>query len=108
MRTYAAFAILLIVTIVFGQSKRHKGAPVPDSATAINVAEAALVPVYGKKQIKSEEPFTAKLEGDVWTVSGTLHCSDGKGGTTTICVGGVAAVKISRVDGRILSMGHTM
>jgi len=108
MRTYAAFAILLIVTIVFGQSKRHKGDPVPDSATAIDVAEAALVPVYGKKQIKSEEPFTAKLEGDVWSVSGTLHCPDGKGGATTMCFGGVAMVRISKVDGRILSMGHGM
>jgi hypothetical protein len=36
------------------------------------------MPVYGKKQIESEEPFTAQLKDDVWTVSGTLRCPDDK------------------------------
>ena len=97
---------LLIATLAIGQGERPKRAPVPDSATAVKIAQAALVPVYGKKKIDSEEPFTAQLKNDVWTVSGTLHCTDGTGGTTTRCVGGVAVVQISKVDGRILSMGH--
>ncbi len=58
MRTYAALAILLIVTIVFGEGDGPKAQPIPDSATAIKVAKAALVPVYGKKRIESEEPFS--------------------------------------------------
>jgi hypothetical protein len=79
---------------------------VPDSATAVNIAEGALKPVYGEKQILSERPYHAELLNGVWTVSGTLHCSDGKGGTTTVCDGGVAVVRISRRSGRVLSMIH--
>jgi hypothetical protein len=79
---------------------------VPDAATAVRIAEAVLVPVYGKKQIESEEPFTAKMKDDVWTVSGTLRCPDGKGGITTRCSGGVAVVEISKVDAHVISMIH--
>jgi hypothetical protein len=79
---------------------------VPDAATAVRIAEAVLVPVYGKKQIESEEPFTAKLKDDVWTVAGTLRCPDGKGGITTSCDGGVAVVEISKVDAHVISMIH--
>jgi NTF2 fold immunity protein len=88
------------------QTKHTRGA-VPESATAVRTAESALIPVYGKKQIRSEEPFTATLQDDVWTVAGTLHCPDGRGGVTTVCVGGVAVVRISKADGRVLSMAHT-
>ena len=100
------FSIVVLCSLASGRGYKSYGY-VPDSATAIRVAESALIPVYGKKQIESERPFTAQLKDDTWTVWGTLHCSDGKGGTTDICVGGVAHVEISRKDGRILSMGHT-
>jgi len=46
------------------------------------------------------------LENGIWTVEGTLHCSDGKGGVTTHCVGGTAEVKLSKADGRVLKMIH--
>jgi hypothetical protein len=91
-------------------SKSHGYKPadgfVPDSQTAVRIAEAVLIPVYGEKQIRSEEPFTGQLKGDVWTVGGTLRCPDGKGGFTTDCDGGVAVVKLSKTDGRILFMLH--
>jgi hypothetical protein len=70
------------------------------------MAEAALVPIYGKKQIESERPFTAILVKDIWTVTGTLRCPDEKGGGTTACAGGAAEVKISKTDGHIISLGH--
>ena len=79
---------------------------VPDSSTALRIAEAVLIPVYGKKQIDSEQPFTATLNGDVWTIAGTLHCPDGRGGVTTLCDGGVASVRISKKDARVLYMLH--
>lgn len=97
---------LLIIALAPGQGYRPKEGYVPDSTTALKIAEAVLVPVYGRKQIESEQPFTARLKDDVWTVSGTLRCPDGKGGTTTLCVGGVAVVQISKVDAHILSMIH--
>jgi hypothetical protein len=100
-------SVLLLTTVALCQrTTRPKHAPVSDSEAAIARAEAVLIPVYGKKHIESERPFTATLKGDVWTVWGTLYCSDGKGGVTTDCVGGVAIVKIDRRNGRILHMEH--
>jgi hypothetical protein len=101
------FSVLLLTMVASCQStNRPKHAPVPDSEAAIARAEPVLIPVYGKKQIESERPFTPTLKDDVWTVAGTLHCSDGKSGVTTVCLGGVAVVRIAKRNGRILSMGH--
>lgn len=101
--------ILLCATLSvsgFGQGYKPKSGYVPDSKTAVKIAEAVLIPVYGEKQIESERPFVAHLKDDVWTVDGTLHCPDGKGGTTTVCLGGAAEVKIAKDDARILFMIH--
>lgn len=70
---------------------------VPDKTVAIKIGEAVLIPIYGEGKIRSEEPFVAGLEGDVWTVSGTLPKNT---------MGGVAYVKLSRADGRILDWCH--
>lgn len=109
MRTGAVCSSLFFAVIAVCQTGPgyvpRKGY-VPDEATAVRVAEAVLVPVYGDKQIDSERPFTAKLKGDAWTVEGTLRCPDGKGGMTTDCAGGVAVVKISERDARVLYMMH--
>jgi NTF2 fold immunity protein of polymorphic toxin system component len=53
---------------------------VPDSKTAVAVAEAVLTPIYGKEQIESERPFTATLKQGVWTIEGTklLRCQRSK------------------------------
>ena len=71
---------------------------VPDEKTAITVAEAILMPIYGEKTIVGERPFHAVLNGNgVWTVRGSLP--DG-------WVGGVAIVRLQRQDGRILYVMH--
>jgi hypothetical protein len=106
-RTFALLAILLASSLLC-QGRKSKPRVVPDSAAAVAIAEAALIRVYGRKQIESERPFTATLNKGVWTVTGALHCPDGKGGTTTICAGGVAGIEISKDDGSILRMWHTM
>jgi NTF2 fold immunity protein len=102
----ACSCALVIATFALGQGYKPRSGYVPDSGTAVQIAEAVLIPIYGKKQIESERPFTATLKGDTWTVEGTLRCPDGKGGTTTECDGGVAVVKISKIDARILYMMH--
>jgi len=76
---------------------------VPNAETAVKVGEAVLMPVYGEKQIVGERPFTAALQGDVWTVGGNVPCG-GPPGTT--CKGGAAVVKISKTSGQILFMMH--
>ena len=93
---------LFLNSIVSGQEFKPPGGFVPNKETAVKIAEAVLIPVYGKKMIESEEPFTAKLQTNVWTVEGTLHCENG----AEHCDGGTAMVQISKVDGRILSMHH--
>ena len=69
---------------------------VPDEATAIKVAEAVWLPIYGE-EIYNEKPFKAVLKGNVWLVSGSLQ--EG-------WLGGVATAAISKKDGRILRVVH--
>jgi hypothetical protein len=98
--------ILFLGSLSGGQVKPADGF-VPNSETAVKIAEAVLIPVYGRNKIESEQPFSAALKGNTWTVDGTLYCPDGKGGRTTVhCKGGVAIVEIAKADGRILSMWH--
>jgi hypothetical protein len=72
---------------------------VPDAATAIKIAEAVWIPIYGQKQIEEERPFKAKLvqNGSVWLVYGTLP--EG-------WVGGTAVVRIRKSDGKIIYLTH--
>jgi len=107
MKTFRKLGlVLLISTVVQAQTHGPKEGYVPDAGTAVKIAEAVLTPVYGKQLVESERPFTAKLATDVWTVSGTLHCPDGNAGVTALCEGGVAVVRISKPDARVLSMTH--
>ena len=70
---------------------------VPDAATAARIAEAVLVPIYGARQIRSEQPLRATLRGEVWQVTGHLPAGH---------VGGVAVVEIAKRDARILRVSH--
>ncbi len=102
----AMFCFVILMAAAKAQSYVPKDGFVPDSATAVKIAEAVLIPVYGKEKIESEQPFKAKLENGIWTVNGTLYCPDGKGGVAQDCDGGTAEVKLSRADGRVLKMIH--
>jgi hypothetical protein len=73
---------------------------VPDAKTAVAIARAILVPIYGRQTIASEEPLVAARRGDLWIVRGSLHCG------APACVGGTAEVKLSAKDGRILHVTH--
>lgn len=70
---------------------------VPDAATAIRIAEAVWLPIYGET-VLTEKPFEARLIGKgVWVVQGSLP----KG-----MKGGVPYIEISKRDGRILEVTH--
>jgi hypothetical protein len=100
------FSLLVFVSLAaYGQNAAPSRTPVADGATAVKIAEKALIPVYGKKKVLSERPFTAELKDGVWMVSGTLHCPYSQD-SNAACAGGVAMVQISQSDGHILSMGH--
>jgi hypothetical protein len=108
MRRFIIVISLLAWATAYGQtpqerSFRPKEGFVPNAETAVKVAEAVLIPVYGEKRILDERPFKAKLSGDVWTVEGTVPC-DGPPGVS--CPGGAAEVRISKTSGQILFMMH--
>ena len=52
------------------------------------------MPVYGEKHIKSERPFTARLEGDRWIVKGSLP----KAKPDELIFGGTAMAEINKQD----------
>lgn len=106
MKITTALFCLLLSAATFGQDAAQKKEYVPDSKTALRVAEAVLVPVYGQNKIESQRPFTAVLGHDVWTVSGTLYCTQRRvpNELTVSHCGSPLEVRISKSDGHILSM----
>ena len=78
-------------------SYKPKDGFVPDAATAVRIAEAVLIPIYGEQKVASERPFKATLQDGVWTVVGTLPPN---------FMGGTALVRIAKADGRILYLIH--
>jgi hypothetical protein len=72
---------------------------VPDAETAVAIAKAVLIPVYGKEHIAKEQPFAAKLSRGVWTV-------EGWGGKPGTFIGGTALVMISKKTGAVVRMTH--
>ncbi|HTB30604.1 MAG TPA: YbbC/YhhH family protein [Bacteroidia bacterium] len=107
-------SFLVLTFLAKGQSKNentHHPDYVPDTLTAIRIAEAVWLPIYGKK-IYDEQPFKAVLHNDsTWHVFGYLppsHISiNGNGDTTlTIIRGGVAEILINKSDGRIIDVRH--
>lgn len=70
---------------------------VRDEATAIRIAEAVWLSVYGK-QIYEQRPFRAELVKGVWIVTGSLPKD---------CAGGVPIARIRHEDGQILQIIHT-
>jgi hypothetical protein len=105
-------ALLLAACALTADSRSQTTAEVrvPDAATAIRIAEPALIKKYGKRQIDNERPLTAKLDGGIWSIYGTLCCPDQNGQRTCEqgrCVGGVAVLKLHQRDGKILSIIHS-
>jgi hypothetical protein len=74
---------------------------VPDSETAIKIAEAVWFPIYGKR-IYKQKPYVVRYENGIWFVNGSLNMS-----SEEIVVGGVAYIEICKADGKILNVYHT-
>jgi hypothetical protein len=108
MKRFLTLSSVFAIVALAAPQDSTKREYVPNSETAVVIAEAVLIPVYGKKLIESERPFRATLKDDVWTVAGTLYCADGKLQTDKppTCDGGAAVVQISKIDAHIISMTH--
>lgn len=94
---------LVILAIFFGisiqlsmKNKYEIKDIVPDETTAIKVAEAIWLPIYGER-IYSQKPYVVKLiNNNNWEVTGTLHSKKG----------GVAYIRIRKKDCKILKVTH--
>jgi hypothetical protein len=94
-----ASCIAVLTCSNFGEGLRPTKGFVPDAQTASRIAEAVLIPIYGKAAA-SERPFKAKLKEGIWTVTGTRRCQENLPGPV-YCTGG-HSVRLSKDDGRIL------
>lgn len=84
------------------RSSMHSYVPeegfVPDEKTAIAIAEAVLVPIYGKDSIERQKPFIVNLSDNVWTITGSLPKDS---------LGGVFFIRISKQDARVITLTHS-
>ena len=70
---------------------------VPNKETAIKIAEAIWLPIYGD-EIYEKKPFVARLKNaNIWIVEGTLDKEE---------VGGVPYIEIQKKDCKILKVYH--
>ena len=94
-------AFLSLFAETTSQESKHTVKPkngfVPTRGTAVRIAEAVLIPIYGERNIQKQKPLNASLKGNVWRVTGTLPKN---------MLGGVALIEISKGDGRILRVTH--
>lgn len=90
------------IGLLFAQNRSGKPSHrdyVPNAETAISIAEAIWLPIYGEK-IYESKPFVAKLkDSSVWVVWGTLNPQYTSGGTPYI--------EIQKKDCKILKVTHT-
>jgi len=92
--------LLIFNSEIISQNKGHlpKEGFVPNKETAIKIAEAVWLPIYGD-EIYMDKPFIAKLSEDrkFWIVEGTLPKGDR-------VLGGVPYAKIKKSDGKIIEV----
>jgi hypothetical protein len=102
--------ILILIIIVLISVDKFRGAGhleynipsngiVPDEKTAIKIAEAISLPIFGEN-IKDYKPFHAELRSDsIWHVYGFP-----KESFNTIQLGGAPEFDIQKKDGKILNV----
>jgi len=72
---------------------------VPDKETAIKIAEAVWLPIYGRK-VTRQKPYRVKLIDErIWLVKGSVR------GFFTL--GGEAYIEIDKYTGEILKVTHS-
>jgi hypothetical protein len=95
MVTIATFSVIAM-NVKTSKKTSIKDDYVPNKETAIKIAEAIWLPIYGNG-IYNCKPFVAELRNDsIWVVQGTLKT--GKGG--------VPYIEIQKADCKVLKVTH--
>lgn len=107
MRRFIFFIWLLTLsTLTFSDDAVHSYRPkegyVPSEQTARTIAEAVLVPIYGKDNISRQKPFKTKITGDIWIIEGSTPADRG-----IAYLGGSFTIHISKMTGEILLVTHS-
>ena len=101
IRTVILTIMFMLVSVVaYSEASKHNFVPkegyVPNAQTAIKIAEAVWLPIYGN-DINSKKPFQAELKKGVWFVRGTLP---------RVMPGGVPEAEIDKQTGAIIRISH--
>jgi hypothetical protein len=101
MQKYLLFFLILFFTSCETTNSKHsiykKGEIVLYETDALEIAESAWLPIYGK-MIEKEKPFVGTLVNDsLWIVIGNLDKNKD---------GGTLYAKIRKKDGEILEITH--
>lgn len=101
---HIASCAAVLVFSGFGRGVKPAKGFVPDAATASRIAEAVLIPIYGKGAAE-ERPFKAVLKDGIWTVTSTGRCQENLPSSRKTCYGG-HSVRLSKDDGHILDVSN--
>ena len=106
-KSFQIFSCIAAIGLLTGCNS-PKDKSVPDEMTAISIAVAAWVPVYGKEKIESQNPCKASLSNGVWYVTGTPQLViPVEGSRPKMRLGGEAHAEILQSDGSVLKIYHT-
>ena len=75
LRICVALLFLLMTSRATSPADRPKLPPqgiVPDEITAVKIAEAVFIPIFGTEEVTRFLPYHAQFKEGVWTVYGTL------------------------------------
>lgn len=98
-RKNTLYTIVMTSLLSFGFTPKNKQAHkdyVPNAQTAVKVAEAIWIPIFGESVLE-EKPYVATLLNNVWYVRGSLPPGE---------LGGVASIAIRKSDCKILQVTH--
>lgn len=102
---YCFVGFLISANVVHAEevapSYRPPDGYVASEQTATAIAEAILVPIYGKERIEKQKPFRVNLRGSVWIVSGDPARNRRE------YVGGNFVIYISKITGEVTYLTHT-
>ena len=108
-KIHLIFVMLFLVLVSFEGRNDY----VPDKKTAIRIAEAIWLPIYGTN-IYEKKPFNSKLIGDtIWHIYGSLPKSGykiGSNGDTIsyrMVLGGVPHIYIYKSNAEVLKVYHS-
>lgn len=93
-------ALLILSSFIYNNKMKRNANNnqilVPNEETAIKIAEAIWLPLYGES-IYQKKPFKARLENEIWIVEGSMPLE---------MKGGVPYIEIQRSDCKVLKVTH--